>query len=795
MTTFSGSGSASKIYIGVTTTSNPLDEWIMYWFDPDETNQTWFDYPNLGFNKNWMSIGGIMRDSNFDPIDYVVFTIDIQAIYAGDENINLGRFTTPFGSAIVPAITYDTAMEELYLISTGDGNDGGEGFVNLFKISGAVDDPDFEMLGSVGVPEPWENWSYEYHGDFLPQKGSDHDLNSIDARMQTMVVRNNKLWAVHHIYVPADDPTRTAVQWWNFDTTGVLLERGRIEDETNNFFYAFPSIAVNKNDDIIIGHGIFSKEQYAGAGYSYRAHYDEVGSMREYYQYKEGLAPYYKTYGGNRNRWGDYSAVFVDPVHDINFWAMNEYADLPSGNDRWATYWAYIEPQFVPEAGFIADATLLPLGETVSFTDLTLGVPDGWEWTFETADPATSDVQNPDEILFTEEGSFDVKLIATNVLGADTIVKEDYITTSTTILPDVDFIADKAVVCTGDEVQFTDLTAYLPNQWEWQFEPSTVTFVDGTDQNSQNPVVIFNEAETYNVQLTCWNLNGSSALTQNNMVYAGGYAPYYKETFETGSFREEDWTVENPDGDMTWENYEIGGTVPGFMAAGIDFYNYFFFNERDRLITPPFNLENMSGATLSFQHAYAQRYDTYTDSLLVYVSDDCGNSWTKVFLGGENGSGNFATHEMADGFWPAISDDWCLRGWGASCITIDLSNWVGKANVKIAFESVSAFGNPLFIDNVEISQFVDVDELSESDNNLVVYPNPADGSFNVEIGSPENYNQLDLVNHLGQLVYSTKLDGKVKTILINPEKDWNTGIYFLKVSGTGSVISKKVILY
>ncbi|RLD79081.1 MAG: hypothetical protein DRJ07_12255, partial [Bacteroidetes bacterium] len=495
------------------------------------------------------------------------------------------------------------------------------------------------------------------------------------------------------------------------------------------------------------------------------------------------------------NRWGDYSAVFVDPIQDVNFWAMNEYADLPSGVDRWATYWAYIEPEFAPVAGFEADETLVPLGEPVNFTDLTLGMPDGWEWAFETADPANSDVQNPAEILFTEEGSFDVQLIASNVLGVDTILMVDYITTSTTILPDVDFEANKTVFCTDEEVTFTDMTAYLPNHWEWEFEPSTVTFVSGTDQNSQNPVVVFNEADAYNVTLTATNLNGSADLTVNSMVFAGGYEPYFKETFETDSYKTEDWTIENPDGDMTWENYEIGGTVPGHKAFGIDFYNYFFFNERDRLITPPFNLENMSGATLSFQHAFAQRYGNYTDSLLVYVSDDCGNSWTKVFYDGENGSGNFATHELIDGFWPEIADDWCMSGWGASCIDIDLSNWAGKANVKIAFESVSAFGNPLFIDNIEISQFVGVNEFGESEADLLIFPNPADGSFTVELGSPENYSQLDLVNHLGQLVYSTKLDGKNKIVSIHPEKDWNTGIYFLKVSGTGGIVTKKVILY
>ena len=136
-----------------------------------------------------------------------------------------------------------------------------------------------------------------------------------------------------------------------------------------------------------------------------------------------------------------------------------------------------------------------------------------------------------------------------------------------------------------------------------------------------------------------------------------------------------------------------------------------------------------------------------------------------------------------------------MSGWGASCIDIDLSNWAGKANVKIAFESVSSYGNPLFIDNIEISQFVDVGQNSENNKDLTIYPNPTDGSFNVELGSPGNYTKLDLVNHLGQLVYSTRLNAKDKTVLVNPENSWNTGIYFLKISGPGKVITKKVILY
>ncbi|MEJ2596525.1 MAG: PKD domain-containing protein, partial [bacterium] len=520
----------------------------MYWFDPDVTNQTWFDYPNLGFNKNWISVGGIQRNSSFEAVDFVVFAIDKVAAMNGEDAPVVSRFTTQLGSAIVPAFTYDPDVEELYLVSTGDGNDDGYGYVNLFELSGTPGDPDFELLGSIGVPEPWENWSYENHGDFLPQKGSPNKLNSVDARMHTMIYRNEKLWAVHHIYLPADEPERTSIQWWQLDTDGTLLERGRIDDPDGGMSFAYPSIAVNANEDILIGHGVFSLDQYAGAGYSFKAYYDDSAAIRNYYQYKEGEAPYYKTYGGGRNRWGDYSAVFVDPLQDVNFWAMHEFADLPQ--NQWGTYWAYLTPSFPPAADFQADNELIPVGESVDFSDLTLGIPTSWAWSFPGGDPGTSTEQNPTGILFDTEGTFDVQLIVSNELGTDTILKPGYITTSTTILPEVAFDVDKTIICSGDVVQFTDQTDYSPIQWEWSFDPPSVTFMNGTSASSQHPEVMFDNADKYDVTLTSWNLNGSAELTKTELILSGGYEPYFKETFEPVTFNSEEWQIVNPDNDV-----------------------------------------------------------------------------------------------------------------------------------------------------------------------------------------------------------------------------------------------------
>lgn len=81
-----------------------------------------------------------------------------------------------------------------------------------------------------------------------------------------------------------------------------------------------------------------------------------------------------------------------------------------------------------PSADFVTDATVIPVGGTVNFTDLSGGSPTSWSWTFTGGTPASSTDQNPSGIVYNTAGTYTVSMTATNAQGSDTETKVNYIT-------------------------------------------------------------------------------------------------------------------------------------------------------------------------------------------------------------------------------------------------------------------------------------------------------------------------------------------------------------------------------
>jgi len=338
--------------------------------DPNAStnNFLWVDAPTVGFNKDWIVVQANMFRKNitFDRSHFWVF--NKTNLYAGD-------FTTPTllvhadtnaAGSELPAISYDNTSSTLYLLQNANGNTNGSGYLRLFSITGSIGSEKLNYVAGGGseltnamyitVPniswiDTWPDYAYPC-SCFLPQKTVTNKLAPPgDARLTSVIYRNGSLWCAQTVLLPVSTnaPTRSAVQWWQIKPDNrEIVQRGRIDDPAGVNFYAYPSIAVNRFGDVLVGFNVFSTNIYASAGYSFRAFNDTCEGLRAPYIYQPGQDVFKSPFNTPGERWGDYSTSAVDPLNDADFWTIQEYAltnrldDIGDPYPVWGTRWAQL---------------------------------------------------------------------------------------------------------------------------------------------------------------------------------------------------------------------------------------------------------------------------------------------------------------------------------------------------------------------------------------------------------------------------------------------------------------------
>jgi len=449
-----------------------------------------------------------------------------------------------------------------------------------------------------------------------------------------------------------------------------------------------------------------------------------------------------------------------------------------------------------PSADFIADKTLVPPGCPVNFKDLSLGVPSQWDWTFIGGNPSSSNAKNPTGIVYNTPGVYMVELTASNSAGSNTMTKSAYIVVSDTLKPIADFSADHRVYCsTGETVTFNDKSEYCPSTWQWEITPNNVTFVNGTNSHSQNPQVLFSQEGNYNVQLVVTNTNGVDAIAKQDYIIIGGYPLPFTEDFESMNFDTKNWEIENPDMFVTWDIDTIYANGSSHYAARMDFFHYTAPpGRRDRMISPALDFSGMEHPVLSFDHAYATRYSSTSDSLIIYVSGDCGANWTRVFQAGEKGQGTFATTPKTTTLYvPTIVDDWCGIGWGSNCYSIDLSAWANQTGIKVAFESYNRYSNNLYIDNISVTEAVGVIQPATS-GGIAIYPNPTRGFVTITSDNPMGNTTISIVDMAGVTRFRKFIDNAHVLHETLDLTNLSSGLYFVKISSQETNVMRKLVI-
>jgi PKD repeat protein len=122
----------------------------------------------------------------------------------------------------------------------------------------------------------------------------------------------------------------------------------------------------------------------------------------------------------------------IEGDYDVSLTVTNA-----NGSDTEIKY-EYIHVSTYPPtlvADFEGDPTSIQVGEFVEFDDLSSGNPTSWEWTFTGGTPDSWSGQTPPDIIYNDEGSWDVTLYVTNDSGEeDTKTIPGYINVGITYL-------------------------------------------------------------------------------------------------------------------------------------------------------------------------------------------------------------------------------------------------------------------------------------------------------------------------------------------------------------------------
>jgi hypothetical protein len=92
------------------------------------------------------------------------------------------------------------------------------------------------------------------------------------------------------------------------------------------------SIAMDQAGNIAVGYSASSSTTYPSVRFAVRAPADAPGQLQAEQSVIEGTGSQLR----NLSRWGDYSAMSVDPVDDCTFWYTNEYLKA-NGTFNWST--------------------------------------------------------------------------------------------------------------------------------------------------------------------------------------------------------------------------------------------------------------------------------------------------------------------------------------------------------------------------------------------------------------------------------------------------------------------------
>jgi hypothetical protein len=308
---FPESDTVQFFFIGVSKTEDATGEFFIYAINVTVVPGEFFDFPQLGMDQDAVIITANIFDARFGTD---ILSIAKARLYNG-LSLRIARFLSlPFN--IAPPLVLDDHAEA-FLINSRPGTAN----VALFALTNssrpdaaALSGPFLVNVGLYNVPPN------------ARQPGTTAVLDTLDARFQNASTQlGNSLFNIHTINFAGFATPR----WYEIDTAATSVVQSGLFFTTATSDDFNPSITANDNKDVSVTWSATDLGSREDPGFfpqiraSGRLHTDSPGVI------PSGSLIFQSPTFYTQFRWGDYSAITVDPLAPECAWGVNEKVNAP----------------------------------------------------------------------------------------------------------------------------------------------------------------------------------------------------------------------------------------------------------------------------------------------------------------------------------------------------------------------------------------------------------------------------------------------------------------------------------
>ena len=176
-------------------------------------------------------------------------------------------------------------------------------------------------------------------GSCIPQPGTQQNLDSLADRVMFRLAYRNfgdheSLLVNHTVTVGDKHNPYTGVRWYEIRSPGstpAIFQQSTFSPDTD--YRWMGSLAMDSQGNLVLGYSVSSSATFPAIRYAARLAGDPLSTLAAETSIFEGSG---SQSGQNLDRWGDYSAMAIDPVDDCTFWYTNEYLK-EDGAFNWST--------------------------------------------------------------------------------------------------------------------------------------------------------------------------------------------------------------------------------------------------------------------------------------------------------------------------------------------------------------------------------------------------------------------------------------------------------------------------